>query len=41
LNIVVAVRFRTRPDEIAAAPHVDGDARDSYLDWRVGIWKEV
>lgn len=41
LNIVVAVRFRTRPDEIEAAPHVDGDASESYLDWRVGISKEV
>jgi hypothetical protein len=39
--IVVAVRFRTEPDEIAAAPHVDGDASESYLDWRVGISKEV
>jgi hypothetical protein len=41
LNIVVAVRFRTRTDEVAAAPHVDGDASESYLDWRVGISKEV
>lgn len=41
MNIVVAVRLRTRPDEIEAAPHVDGDASESYLDWRVGISKEV
>jgi hypothetical protein len=31
----------TRPDEIEAAPHVDGDASESYLGWRVGISKEV